>query len=338
MKWSKSETEKLINLFPNNTNKKIAKLLNRSERQIKSKSFKMGLKKTTEHKSKLRSNTNKEKGRDLNDVTLIEIASKYKTRSELQKYDSSVYVTARNRGILDKVCSHMIKIQSRPQLILYYIVSKLFKNEKIIYNTRKIIKPYELDIFIPNHKIAFEYDGAYWHDNNSNDLIKDRLCYENGIELLRISENSRDYINDIKMQMIKNVEIINKYVKVSVKDILKISDDVINSFVSDNIIDDTPIKDVVNKYKSISDFKKNEPKLYSKLVRNKNLYKYTYHLSRKIKRWKNEVDVITEINKYEYLLDFINNSKGCYLHIKRNNLDYLLVNLKRKRRNLNKNK
>ena len=64
--------------------------------------------------------------------------------------------------------------------------------------------------------------------------------------------------------------------------------------------------------------------LYSKLLKNKRLDKYTSHLKRNRKNRKNE-DIITEISKYSYLLDFVEKSNGCYLYIKRNNLEHLLI-------------
>ncbi len=42
-----------------------------------------------------------------------------------------------------------------------------------------------------------------------------------------------------------------------------------------------------------------------------------------------EEKIKEEISKYEYLLDFIKNSFGCYSYIKRNKLDCMLYKLKR---------
>lgn len=300
MKWSDEEIKKLIKLFPTTTNKELAIILNRTERQIKSKSFRLKLKKNTEHKSKLRSKTNKEMGRDLNECALKEIAIKYKTRSEFQRLDSSAYTTARVKGILDEICKHMIKLNySTPQLILSFIISKLV-NTKILYNNRKIIKPYELDIFLPEYDLAFEYDGKRWHVDNNNDLIKNNMCYQNDITLIRIAENNRDYINDIKIQLIDKIDLINTCCNSNItkKDIECIKREDINSFVNENI--------------------KRKEKVPRKL-------------------WKVD-NIREEIEKYEYLSDFIANSKGCYLHIKRNKLDRLLNRLKRKREILNDEK
>ena len=48
---------------------------------------------------------------------------------------------------------------------------------------------YELDVYIPSHKIAIEYDGYYWHKNKiREDLEKNYRCRNDGIKLYRIRE------------------------------------------------------------------------------------------------------------------------------------------------------
>ena len=46
----------------------------------------------------------------------------------------------------------------------------------------------ELDMYVPSIKLAVEYDGYNWHKNPKKDLIKDELCFKNGIKLIRIRE------------------------------------------------------------------------------------------------------------------------------------------------------
>lgn len=89
-------------------------------------------------------------------------------------------------------------------------IKKIYKG-KILENKKNIIfnknKCYELDIFLPELSIAFEFNGAYWHSNlNKNKYYhqnKTKLCYEKGIQLIHIYEyewdKSKDEIlNDIK--------------------------------------------------------------------------------------------------------------------------------------------
>lgn len=59
---------------------------------------------------------------------------------------------------------------------------------------RNIIPPYELDLYIPDKRIAIEYDGLIWHsDKFGKDekyhLRKTELCEEKGIQLIHIFED-----------------------------------------------------------------------------------------------------------------------------------------------------
>ena len=52
----------------------------------------------------------------------------------------------------------------------------------------------ELDIYIPDEKIAVEYDGVYWHNKKSavpeREQRKYEICKEHSIKLVRVRENS----------------------------------------------------------------------------------------------------------------------------------------------------
>lgn len=60
-------------------------------------------------------------------------------------------------------------------------------------NTRKIITPKELDIYIPGQKIAIEFNGLYWHTESK--VGKDRhydkwkACHDKGIQLITVWED-----------------------------------------------------------------------------------------------------------------------------------------------------
>ena len=76
-------------------------------------------------------------------------------------------------------------------------INQFIKNElkmKTIIKNKKIIKPYELDIYLPEKKIAFEYNGVIWHsekfgkDKNYH-LTKTESCKKQGIQLIHIFED-----------------------------------------------------------------------------------------------------------------------------------------------------
>jgi hypothetical protein len=66
-------------------------------------------------------------------------------------------------------------------------------NGDIVTNDRKILDGLELDIYIPELKLAFEYNGLYWHSNiykeDDYHLNKMLLCMNKGIQLIHIWED-----------------------------------------------------------------------------------------------------------------------------------------------------
>ena len=78
-------------------------------------------------------------------------------------------------------------------------------NGNIIYNDRKILNGLELDIYIPEKKLAIEINGVYWHSEIYKDknyhLNKTLKCRELGIKLIHVF----DYEWDIKKELIKSV-------------------------------------------------------------------------------------------------------------------------------------
>jgi hypothetical protein len=63
-----------------------------------------------------------------------------------------------------------------------------------INNDRTLIAPLELDIYIPEHKLAIEYCGLYWHSEQRGKTrqyhkTKHDLCKKTGVQLLTIFED-----------------------------------------------------------------------------------------------------------------------------------------------------
>jgi very-short-patch-repair endonuclease len=80
----------------------------------------------------------------------------------------------------------------------------------LIENSRSIIPPLELDIYIPEKKLAIEFDGLYWHSEiNGNKesgyhYNKTQLCEEKGIQLIHIFEDEWLNKQDILESIIKS--------------------------------------------------------------------------------------------------------------------------------------
>ena len=92
-------------------------------------------------------------------------------------------------------CPKCINIISKPEIELADFIKSL--NYKILTSKRNIIKPYELDIYIPSLNKAIEFNGNWWHYNHSNPNCKHKgyhaqksnLCRKKGIQLLHIRED-----------------------------------------------------------------------------------------------------------------------------------------------------
>lgn len=74
-----------------------------------------------------------------------------------------------------------------------------------LLNDRSIIKPKELDIFIPSKNLAIEYHGLYWHSGNPKaHTIKRELCQKIGITLMQIYEDEWLFKRPIVESMIRH--------------------------------------------------------------------------------------------------------------------------------------
>lgn len=64
---------------------------------------------------------------------------------------------------------------------------------KCIRNSHSIIAPLELDLYYPEKKIAIEFNGDYWHDENHKHINyhynKFKMCYNKGIILVSVFES-----------------------------------------------------------------------------------------------------------------------------------------------------
>lgn len=95
---------------------------------------------------------------------------------------------------------------SLPEKEVLSFVKELVK-EKIETNDRKTIAPKELDVYIPNKKVAIEYNGLRFHSTQFEKgsmyhLDKTKACQEKGIRLIHVYENEWRDKQDIVKSMI----------------------------------------------------------------------------------------------------------------------------------------
>jgi hypothetical protein len=331
--WTDVEIQILINTYEISTyNEMLIIFPNRSYPSIFMKANKLGLKKNKAIRSAHIAKRNKMVGRDLSLHNLREIALKYKTRGEFQNKDGSAYVVARIHGWLNEICKHMIPQKySTPQLILNQLLENLL-NVKSSYNNRKILKPYEIDIYFDCYKLGFEYDGIIWHSGKfGNKINKEDLAAKNGIKIFTFKEGDKSkYEEEIKNHLKKIISEINSITGLSI-----LAEDIDGVIIDYEklILDIKDVEKICNQYYDKRQFKKEHPTIYERLRKMKLIDKFTKHMKSYKIPWT-ETRIKDELSKYEWINDVVLNSFGCYCYCKRHKLNNLLSHLKYKDRSL----
>ncbi|MCK9416078.1 hypothetical protein M0Q97_05395 [Candidatus Dojkabacteria bacterium] len=167
------------------------------------------------------------------------------------------------------ICNPIDKAISGKELQLLNFIKENYSGE-IIENDRKILNGKELDIYLPELKLAFEFNGLYWHSDlhkaNNYHFKKSEECLEKGVQLIHIWEDDWKY----KQNIIKSI-ILNKLYKTDnriyarktyIKEIIDTK--IIENFLNDNHINNAEISDINlglfynNELVSIMTFIKNE--------------------------------------------------------------------------------
>ena len=144
----------------------------------------------------------------------LEILSN-KTLFELALCNTTVKILAAKLGInpstiYDYIKLHNIKY-SNPNFSSYeQDISLWLTNNSIQFesNTKNIISPFEIDLYIPKSKIAIEFNGLYWHSekggkNKFYHLNKTNKCQEKGIRLIHIFEDEWLTKKEICLDLLK---------------------------------------------------------------------------------------------------------------------------------------
>lgn len=118
------------------------------------------------------------------------------------------YTRCNCKTIICSFCNPVTKNFSGLEKQLLVFVEENYDG-KIILNSNKIIKPFELDIYLPEINLALEFNGLYWHSeeyrNKDYHLNKTKKCLKLGIQLIHVWEDDwRD-----KKEIIKSI-ILNK--------------------------------------------------------------------------------------------------------------------------------
>lgn len=90
-------------------------------------------------------------------------------------------------------------ITSHPETSIANFLESL--GVSVVRNSRSIIPPYELDLYLPDHDMAVEYNGLYWHSEQFKGKWyhhnKWKACNDVGIQLVQVWED--DYLKSSKL-------------------------------------------------------------------------------------------------------------------------------------------
>lgn len=127
------------------------------------------------------------------DMSLSEMASRFNCPI------GSVYALLNTYDLQNKFTWY--RKSSQPELQVLEYIKEVYHG-RIVENDRSQISPKELDIYIPDKKLAIEFNGVYYHSTNMGTpknyhLEKTIECHSAGIKLIHIHEWEWTYKQDI---------------------------------------------------------------------------------------------------------------------------------------------
>lgn len=108
----------------------------------------------------------------------------------------------------------------------------------IVENDRTVLNGKELDIYLPEKRLAFEFDGLYWHNelNKPDDyhLRKTEACEAKGVRLVHVFEDEWVYRQDIVRSVISGMFGLNEKIYARKCEIREVSPEGATAFLEKN--------------------------------------------------------------------------------------------------------
>jgi hypothetical protein len=131
--------------------------------------------------------------------------------------------------------------ESSDEIELYEFISSIAPTAIRTYKIGK-----HLDIFIPELKLGFEYNGVYWHSDAKRDMLyhanKVEHFYSHDIRYVQIWEDDWIHRQDSVKKFIE--QILTEHPLPTQYEVVEISQEVFNAFVEDNHIAGTVESDI----------------------------------------------------------------------------------------------
>ena len=104
-------------------------------------------------------------------------------------------------------CPKCSRLHSNVEIEFSDFISSLDNN--VVIEDREILEGREIDLFLPDRKIGFEFDGLYWHSEVKKSEFyhfeKTDDCEKNGVKLYHVFEDEWKFKKDIVKSKIKSI-------------------------------------------------------------------------------------------------------------------------------------
>ena len=126
-------------------------------------------------------------------------------KNHIYYIDSSNFHNRKKSNLpLCTVCNPINDLQSIKEKEFYEFISSVY-NKEIKRSYRDVL---EIDVYLPDMKLGFEFNGLYWHSekykNRQYHLDKTNYFKEKGIRIIHIWEDDWDHKRNILESQIKN--------------------------------------------------------------------------------------------------------------------------------------
>lgn len=84
---------------------------------------------------------------------------------------------------------------SKPATTLERALYQLLDESGLTYMPQRRIGRYVVDAFIPERGIAFEADGAYWHQDKEREARRDQYLLERGVIVVHLTDSDLEQVS-----------------------------------------------------------------------------------------------------------------------------------------------
>lgn len=126
------------------------------------------------------------------------------------QFHSKIYTTGLGKDRSVPRCQNCFPLhkQSFAEKQLFDFIVSNYDGE-VLKNDKSLISPYQIDIYIPEKKLAIQFDGFYWHNTFHKDkdyhLMKTTLCERNNIRMIHVFQHQWQTKKDLVKSYLKSV-------------------------------------------------------------------------------------------------------------------------------------